>query len=74
MYKLLEKFGIGEKLNSAWLNGVMNSGARILLNSDPTAALETNTAYGMEMRVLQDAGYKFIKTVEQGIECWEALK
>ena len=74
MYKVLDKINLGEKLNSAWLNGVMESGARILLNSDPYKALETNTAYGMEIRALQDSGYKFISTIEQGIECWEAIK
>ena len=75
VYTVLEKVGLGSKINEKWLNGVINSGARILLNSDPTKVTPKDTsAYGMEINHLRNAGYEFIETVEKGIECWEATK
>lgn len=72
LYKALNKLGVAEKVNSAWLNGVVKSGARILLNSDPMKAMDTETAYGMEMRALSET-HTFKPVIEKGIECWEAI-
>ena len=74
IFKLLEKVGLGEKFNSAWLKGVMDSGARILLNSNPNIKPGDTSAYAMEIRTMQEAGYKFVATIEKGVKCWEAVK
>ncbi len=75
LYNALEKFGLGSKINEKWLSGVVNSGSRILLNSDPAKITSTDSSpYGMEINYLRDAGYHFIETVEKGIECWEVAK
>ena len=78
LFNVLEKIKLGNSnlgnyFNEKWLDGVINSGARILLNYDPSQATE-GTAYYMEIQKLYEQGYDFIKTVEQGIECWEAIK
>ena len=78
MFKLLEKINIGNSnlgkiINEKWINGVINSNARILLNFDPENAPE-GSAYAMEVIKLKENEYKFVKTCVEGIECWEATK
>ena len=78
IYNVLEKVKIGDSnlgkiINEKWLDGVINSGARILLNYDPSKA-PILSAYRMEIQKLSDNGYDFIKTTVKGIECWEAIK
>ena len=75
LYSLLQKFGLGEKINSAWLNGVIKSGARILLNSDPNQISSSDkSSYAMEIRELLKEGYHFVETVVNDVSCWEAIK
>ena len=59
-------------INEKWLDGVMKSGARILLNLDPAKA-EKGTSYFMEIQKLNN-DYIFVPTIIDGIECWEAIK
>ncbi len=78
MFKVLEKINVGNSnlgkiINEKWLDGVMKSGARILLNSNPDNAPK-GSAYEMEMLKLKENGYKFLTTCVEGIECWEAVK
>jgi len=78
VFNVLEKIksgdsNLGKIINNKWLNGVIDSGARILLNSDPSKA-PAGSAYAMEVQKLAENGYKFEKVVEKGIECWEATK
>ena len=78
LFNVLERIKVGNSnlgnfFNEKWLNGVINSGARILLNFDPSEATE-GTAYYNEIQKLYEQGYNFIKTVEKGVECWEAVK
>ena len=75
LYNVIERVGLGTKINEKWLDGVINSGARILLNSDPTKITKNDpSAYGMEINHLREAGYGFVQIVEKGINCWEAIK
>ena len=78
MFKLLDKIkmgssNLGKIINEKWLDGVMKSGAKILLNFNPEEAPK-GSAYAMEMSKLKDNGYEFVKTCVEGIECWEAIK
>ena len=74
MYKMLDKLGVAEKLNSAWLKGVMSSGARILFNTNPNSLSPQDTSpFAMEVQLMKDAGYEFIEVIEQGIQCWETV-
>ena len=78
IFKILEKVKVGESnlgkiINEKWLDGVVNSSARILLNFNPSDA-KKGTAYYMEVQKLTKEGYDFVKTTVKGIECWEAIK
>ena len=78
LYNVLEKIKVGDSnlgkiINEKWLDGVIKSGSRILLNSNPSDA-KKNTAYYMEVQKLLKAGYDFVKTTVKGVECWEASK
>ncbi|EMB24171.1 hypothetical protein [Treponema denticola] len=64
---------LGKIINEKRLDGVIESGARILLNSDPTKAT-ANSAYAMEVQKLAENGYEFVKTVVKEVECWEGIK
>ena len=58
--------------SAAWLEKVMSSGSRILLNSNPFDSYKGS--YGMEIETLRSAEYGFVETVVKGIKCWEAVK
>ena len=78
MFNVLEKIKIGNSnlgkiINEKWLDGVIELGARILLNSDPTKA-PANSAYVMEVQKLAENGYEFVKAVVKEVECWETIK
>ncbi len=78
IFNILEKVKIGDSnlgkiINEKWLDGVINSGARILLNYNPEKA-PAGSAYAMEVQKLAEKGFEFIKTTVKGIECWEAVK
>ena len=78
LFNALEKIKIGESnlgkiINERWLDGVINSGAKILLNYDPEKA-PAGSAYAMEVQKLAANGYEFSKTIVKGVECWEASK
>ena len=64
---------LGKIINEKWLDGVIESGARILLNSDPTKA-PANSTYAMEVQKLAENGYEFVKTIVKEVECWEGIK
>ena len=77
LYSVFEKIKIGDSnlakiINEKWLDGVIKSGARILLNSDPNNPPK-GTSYSMEIEKLSK-DFNFVKTIEQGIECWEAIR
>ena len=59
--------------SAAWLEKVMDSGSRILLNFSPWEEFKGNS-YNMEIQTLHKAGYDFVETIVNGIKCWEAVK
>ena len=70
VYTAFEKLGIGRAVNMAWLGKVEDSGARILLNTDPNG--ELSGAFAEEVLSLKNAGFKFVETIINGMKCWEA--
>ena len=62
-------------MNEKWLDGVIKSGARILLNSNPnTISPDDTSAYALEISKLKEAGFNFVKTMVQGVKYWEAIQ
>ncbi len=80
LYNVLEKIKVGDSnlgkiINEKWLDGVIKSGVRILLNSNPnTISPDDTSAYALEISKLKEAGFNFVKTMVQGVECWEAIQ
>jgi RHS repeat-associated protein len=70
LYDILDKKGIAERINKAWLQIVSGSGARILLNTDPQFA---TGPYGKEIEVVSK-NYEFVEIIIEGVKCWEAIE
>lgn len=62
---------LAQIINYYWLQGVINSGARILLNFNPNQA-PINSAYAMEIQILSN-NFTFQEIEYFGIKCWEAI-